>query len=344
MKGFKIIYVILLISLLVFTLGACEKDGEGDNGDLPKEINFGILRVPNDEAISIAEGLFDKYFTDKGIKCNFIVFDSGREANAALASGSIDFASMGNTNAIIALATGLHVEMFWIDEILGKIEALAVKDSSGINTLKDLVGKRVAVPFASTSHYILLKALEDEGIQEQVEVLDMQTTEIVAAWERGDIDAAYVWQPSLGALLKNGKVLISSEDMAQKGYITANVKVVRKEFAEKYPQLVSDYVSCLTQGGDIYRKDNKIGADIVADYLEITPEDALNQMQGSIWCTPEELLGEDYFGTSGSPGNFAVIMYDTAMFLKDQKSIDNVPTQEDFNEYVNPYYIEKSME
>ncbi|MFZ7131567.1 MAG: ABC transporter substrate-binding protein [Eubacteriales bacterium] len=346
MKSIKKIFIILLIGILVLSLGACNNNSESPDGneDLPKEINFGILRVPNDETIGIAEGLYDKYFTEQGIQCNFIVFDSGREANAALASGSIDFASMGNTNAIVALATGLDVEMFWIDEVLGSIEALAVKNDSDITELKDLAGKKVATPFASTSHYILLKALESAGIEDEVQVLDMQTTEIVAAWERGDIQAAYVWQPSLGALLEDGKVLISSEEMAKEGYITANVKVVRKAFAEKYPDLIVSYIAWLTEGGDLYRTDPEEGAQIVAEELEITQKDALMQMQGSIWCTPEELLGRDYFGTTGSPGNFAVIMKDTADFLKEQQSIETSPSQEVFNDYVNPLYIEKYLE
>ncbi|MFZ7119530.1 MAG: glycine betaine ABC transporter substrate-binding protein [Eubacteriaceae bacterium] len=341
----KKFFIVLLSLIIVFSVTACSNSGGSNEGNsLPEEINFGILRVPNDETIAIAENLFDKYFQNLGITCNYIVFDSGREANAALASGSIDFAAMGNTNAIIALATGLDVEMFWIDEVLGEIEALAVKNGSGIDELNDLVGNKVAVPFASTSHYILLKALENAGIEDQVEILDMQTTEIVAAWERGDIQAAYVWQPSLSVLLEDGKVLISSEDMAKEGYITANVKVVRKDFSKKYPDLVADYIATLAEGGNIYRENAKNGAEIVAEELDISSEDALMQMQGSIWCTPQELLEESYFGTTSSAGNFATIMKDTADFLQEQNSIDTSPSLEDFKEFVNPLYIEKYME
>lgn len=339
------VLIIILLSMLLVSITACTgNSGDSDDSSLPKEINFGVLRVPNDESIAIAQDLYAPYFADKGIKCNFIIFDSGREANAALASGSIDFASMGNTNAIVALAKGLDVEMMWIDEVLGEIEALAVKNDAGINTLEDLKGKKVAVPFASTSHYILLKALESAGIEDDVEILDMQTAEIVAAWERGDIQGAYVWQPSLSELLKDGKVLIDSEDMAKEGYITANVKVVRKEFAEKYPELVSDYIAVLTEGGNIYRDNPEEGAQIVADYLEISPEDALMQMQGSIWVTPEELVTGTYFGKTNEAGDFATIMKDTADFLQEQKSIESAPSQDEFNNFVNPLYIEKYLE
>ncbi|HHT50118.1 MAG TPA: ABC transporter substrate-binding protein [Eubacteriaceae bacterium] len=339
------ILILLLIAILSSTLIGCGNNQDKDAGEeYPQEVNFGILRVPNEETIAIAEGFFDKYFRDKGIKTNFIVFDSGVDANKALASGSIDFATMGNTNAIIALSRELKVEMVWIHEVLGEIEALAVKNNSGINRIEDLEGQKIATPFASTSHYILLNILKEAGIEDKVQLLDMQTAEIVAAWERGDISAAYTWQPSLGKLLESGEILVSSEDMIKKGFITANVNVVRKEFANKYPDLVASFIACLTEGANIYREDPNKAATIVAEQLGISKEDALLQMQGSLWLKPEELLGSDYFGSSDAPGAFGSIMKDTSDFLLDQGSIDNSPSLEEFNKFVNPLYIEKALE
>jgi len=337
--NFALILLILIMALTAFT--ACSS---GEESDLPEEMNIGILRVPNDETIAIAEGLFDEYFESQGIAVNLIVFDSGREANAALASGSIDFAAMGNTNAIVALATELDTEMIWIHEVLGEIEALVAHKDSGVQTVEDLAGKTVATPFASTSHYILLNALKEAGVEEDVTLLDMQTTEIVAAWERGDIDAAYVWEPSLNNLKENGTVLVTSQDMAEKGYITANVKIVRTAFSEQYPQVVADYVDLLAQAGEIYRQDPEYAAEVVSEELEIPAEEALMQMQGSIWEPRETLLSEAYFGTSETPGNFASIMKDTSDFLLEQGSISDSPSLEAFEAFVNPKYIELSLE
>lgn len=348
-KIFKSIFLIMLIAVFMFSITACSsKNSKSEASDkspsgLPQVINFGILRVPNDETIAKAEGIFNKYFKEKGIKCNFIVFDSGVDANKALASGSIDFATMGNINAVIALAKGIDVQMIWIHEVLGEIEALAVKNNLGINKIEDLAGKKVATPFASTAHYSLLNAVKDAGLENKVTLLDMRTPEIVAAWERGDIVAAYTWQPSLSNLLKNGKMLLSSKDMAQKGYVTANVELVREKFAEQYPELVAGFIACLSEAGNKYRENPQNAAAIEAKELEISPEEALAQMKGALWLKPEELLGKDYFGTSGAPGSFAEIMKDTGDFLKAQGSIDRAPSQKEFNDYVNPTYIEKAV-
>lgn len=339
------IYPILLACLLLGTLAACgssKEEAENSSG-LPKEINFGLQQMPNDEAIAISEGLFDKYFTEKGIKCNFITFNSDA-VNAALASGDIDFGLMGSSAAAIALAVDIDVEMIWIHEVLGDIESLAIKNDSGINSLEDLVGKRVATPVASTAHYSLLHALEKAGISDKVEILDMHPADIVAAWERGDIEAAYVWQPALANLLKDGKILLSSEDMAAQGVVTSNVEVVSKKFSEKYPDLVAAYVACLTEAADMYREDPQNAAKIVGKHLEITPEEALTQMEGAIWLTTDELLSEKYFGASENKGELTRIMKEAGDFLEEQGSIDKSPSKEAFEAYVNPVYIEKSRE
>ncbi len=341
----KRILLMSLVALLSFSLLACSGRNDGSEaGGLPEEINIGILRVPNDETIAIAEGLFDQYYGERGIEVNYFTFDSGVDANKALASGAVDFATMGNTNAIISLAMDLDVELVWIHEVLGEIEALAVKEGSGIETVEDLAGKKIATPFASTAHYILLNVLKEAGIEDDVQLLDMQTAEIVAAWERGDIDAAYTWQPSLGELLKSGDMLVSSEDMIKKGFITANVAVVRKGFSAQYPDLVVDFTRLLGEAGDVYRNDPELGAEKTAEELGITKEETLVQMRGSMWPTPEMLVGPEYFGTVEEPGDFARIMKDTADFLEAQKSINEAPSQEAFDAYVNPTYIQQSLD
>jgi len=143
---------------------------------------------------------------------------------------------------------------------------------------------------------------------------------------------------------KESRVLISSEDMLEKGYITANVALVSKNFSEKYPDLVVSFIDCLAEANDIYLNNPKQAAEIVSKNLGISPESVLIQMQGSIWLTREEIISQKYMGTSEKPGNFVKVMKDTSDFLKAQGFIENSPNLEEFSEYINPYYIEKSLE
>ncbi len=329
---------ILLTLVLTLSLVSCGgKEAE-------KEINIGYLRVPNDETVAKEKKLIDDYFAEKGVKVNYLTVDSGVEANKAFASGSLDFATGGNTNAVVSLATGLDTELIWIHEVIGSAEALVVRKGSGIEKVEDLKGKKIATTFSSTSHYILLNILKEAGIDKDVELLDMLTPDIVAAWQRGDIDAAYTWEPSLSKILASeGEVLIDSADMIAKGYVTANVGQVRKKFAEENPELVIGLLQQLMKAHEIYKDTPEVAIKAAADELQITEEEAKFQMEGSIWLSPQELVSEQYFGTSESSGKFANVMYDTAIFLEENDSISKVPSLEEFQKFVNPYYIEKAM-
>ncbi len=71
---------------------------------------------------------------------------------------------------------------------LGNSEALVVKKS--ISKPQDLIGKRIAVPFISTTHYSLLSALKHWGIKPgQVQIINLQPPAVIAARQRGDVTA-----------------------------------------------------------------------------------------------------------------------------------------------------------
>ena len=88
----------------------------------------------------------------------------------------------------------------------------------GIETPADLKGKKLAAAPVSTDHYQLLAVLKQEGITEkEAQVIAIPQPEIVAAWKRGDIDGAFVWDPALTELKKDGKVLLTSGQVADRG-------------------------------------------------------------------------------------------------------------------------------
>ncbi|MDO1592159.1 ABC transporter substrate-binding protein, partial [Pseudomonas aeruginosa] len=90
-----------------------------------------------------------------------------------------------------AASRNLPIEVFLITSKLGASEALVVSNKSGIKTPQDLIGKTIAVPFVSTTHYSLLSALKHWNIPEdKVKIINLRPPEISAAWERGDIDSS----------------------------------------------------------------------------------------------------------------------------------------------------------
>ena len=339
---FKRVLTNIIMTTVIATLfvGCGTSKNKTASSGVPKVVNIGTQQMPNDEKIAIARGFFEEQM---GVKVNIIEFNAGDIRNA-LVSKNIDFALLGSSSATLGIASGIDVEMIWIHEVLGDAERLVAKNGSDINSIKDIVGKKIATPFATTTHYSLLKALELNGISEKdITLLDMQMPEVYAAWQRGDIDAAYAWEPTLSNLLKDGKTIISSKEMAQKGVVTSNVEVVRREFAHKYPGIVTKYIKAVNKSVKLYNENQVEAVKTISDALEITKEDALKQMKGSIWLTAEQQLDPAYFGTSDKKGNLVTSLKDTADFLYKQKSIMTQPKLSTFEDAVNPSYIENAL-
>ncbi|MFU0831965.1 MAG: Taurine-binding periplasmic protein [Oscillospiraceae bacterium] len=308
---------------------------------LPEVVNIGTQQIPDDERLAIEKGFFEE---EMGVKVNILEFQAGDIRNAMI-SKDIDFALLGSSSATLGIANGMDVQLIWIHEVLGDAEQLVARNGTQISSVKDLKGKRVATPFATTTHYSLLKALEENNISEtDLTLFDMQMPDVYAAWQRGDIDAAYAWEPTLSKLLENGTSILSSKDMAAKGVVTSNVEIVRREFAEQYPDLVAKYIRALNRAVEYYRENQSDAVKTIAQAMNLTEEEAKKQMQGSIWLNAEEQLSPDYFGNENEQGHLAESLKDTADFLYQQKSLLSQPELSTFEKAVNPAYIQMALQ
>lgn len=307
----------------------------------PETVNIGTQQMPDDERIAIVKGYFQN---ELGVKVKIMEFQAGDIRNAMI-SKDIDFALLGSSSAVLGIANGMDAEVIWIHEVLGDAEQLVARNCSGIRSIQDLKGKKVATAFTSTSHYSLLQALKMNGVSEKdVTLLDMQMPDIYAAWQNGTIDAAYAWEPTLSKLLQSGRSLLSSKDLAEKKMATYNVEIVRKEFAQKYPDLVVQYIRALNDAVELYRKHPDEAAEAVAANLSISKTEAQKQMEGSSWLDIKEQLSPDYLGTSAHKGAAAASFADMADFLYEQKSLRSKPSPSTFEQAVNPSYAEKALQ
>ena len=144
------------------------------------EVTIGYQLIFNPWKVAIAEGDFEKV---TGYKINWRKFDSPGKLLPAITSGDVQIGLLGSTGVATAMSTGLNVELFWIAEGIAAAEALAVRDGSGIVAPQDLIGKKLATPFVSTTHFHILFALEQFGIDpKKVTLLNLPPNAIAAAW------------------------------------------------------------------------------------------------------------------------------------------------------------------
>jgi taurine transport system substrate-binding protein len=254
----------------------------------------------------------------------------------------VDIVLVGSAALTVGASNKLPIENFLISDLIGDAEALVVRNGSGIEKPEDLIGKTVAVPFVSTTHYSLLAALKHWGIDpSKVNIINSQPPEIAAAWARGDIDAAYVWDPALGAIKPTGKVLVSSAEVAKWGAPTFDAWAVRKDFADKNPDVVAAFARVTGLAYANYRKDpaawvaDKSNIDKVANLTGAKPEDIAGLLASYDFPLLPEQASETLLG-----GGTVKAIAATAEFLKDQGKIPEVLA--DYAPYVTPEFAKQA--
>jgi taurine transport system substrate-binding protein len=342
MKCSRYLIHITLLEALTLLFFSAIPAGDIWAEETPKELVIGYQAVPNPQTVVKEMGWHEK---ELGIPIKWVKYDSGRHVNKALASGSVDIGLVGTSPTAAAISQGIPIEVIWIHDIIGDSEALAVRKDSGIDQIKNLVGKVAAAPFGSTTHYHLMLAMKLANIKSsEVKIINLEPPEMPAAWNRGDIDAAFVWEPTLSKLLEqDGKVLFSSRQLVERGFPTADLCVVRKEFATKYPSVVIKYLKNLDRAVQLYRSQPEEAAAAVARQLDLSPEQAARQMKGLIFATAEEQLSGKYVGDMQLHFGLYTLLKDTADFLEKAKQIEYSPPWPIFMRAVSASYVQKIM-
>ncbi|MDD0978437.1 taurine ABC transporter substrate-binding protein [Pseudomonas shahriarae] len=285
-----------------------------------------------------ADGLYEQAI---GEKIDWRRFNSGPEVITAIASGDVQIGNLGSSPLAAAASRNLPIVAFIVSAQINSSEALVVRNGSQIDAPKDLIGKTIATPFVSTSHYSLLEALKHWGLDtRQVKVVNLQPAQIAAAWKRGDIDGAFVWSPALGEIRKTGKTLTDATEVGQWGAPTFEVWVVRKDFAEKHPEVVAKFA--------------KITLDSFADYaanksswtVDSAPVQKIARLTGANAADIPELLEGSTFPDAQAQrtdallnGGTAKAIGETAKFLKEQGKVETVLP--DYSAYVTGKFIKE---
>lgn len=323
-----------LASLLLFTLAAC--GGGSGSGSTPdagnKVIRIAYQKFPSGDLIVKNQGLLEKALP--GYTIEWKAFDSGASINTAFIAKSIDIAAIGSSPVARGLSEPLNLsyKVAFILDVAGDNEALVASNASGVTAVEGLRGKKIATSFASTAHYSLLAALKQAGLnQGDVTLVDLEPQDILAAWKRGDIDAAYTWLPTLDELRKSGRTLIASKQLATAGKPTLDLGVVSEEFITGHAEAVQAWRTAQVQALTTIKSDPSAASKAIAAELGLTTDAAAAQLKQGVYLTPKELTSATWLGTEDKPGQASKYLHDAALFLAEQKQIPAAPDQSVFD-------------
>lgn len=158
-------------------------------------------------------GVEKQWFKEAGVDVQFEWFDYVASMDA-FAAGKLDAVAMTNGDTLVTGATGGKGVMFLINDYSDGNDMVIA--APGIDSVKDLKGKKVGVEIGFVSHLLLLDALKQNGMSEaDVELVNVPTNETPQVLSSGQVDAIVAWQPNSGMALKlvaGSKAVFTSAD------------------------------------------------------------------------------------------------------------------------------------
>lgn len=159
--------------------------------------------------IAIEKKMFEKV----GVDVQFEWFDYVASMDA-FAAGKLDAVAMTNGDALVTGSTGAQNVMILVNDYSAGNDMIV--GAPGIDSIKDLKGKKVGVEVGFVDHLLLLNALGKNGMTESdVELVNVPTNETPQVLASGQVDAVGAWQPSSGQALQlvpGSKRIYSSAD------------------------------------------------------------------------------------------------------------------------------------
>lgn len=273
----------LVLSILAIVLGGCggkpaEDTAAPASAAAPPPIE--TIRVAigtQDTTINCATGgplvrelsLLEKYLPRTG-KYEHVRYDvkwenqpTGAQLNSKYLANQLDIVQMADFPSVLGAtalaAAGDEVRSLYIASLSGGIKgagnAIVVPIDSKVQSLAELKGKKLSVPFGSTAHAMLIRALQDLGWDPNRDVeIVTQTPEVAgSALKAKQIDAHADFVP-FGELFPFRGFARKIYDGSSTGVTTTHGVQVRSDYAKKYPEIVVAYLKATLEADRLYRE------------------------------------------------------------------------------------------
>jgi ABC-type nitrate/sulfonate/bicarbonate transport system substrate-binding protein len=163
-------------------------------------------------------------------------------------------------NNIVAVADGTYL-VKWLS-VVGR----NVPDMAGLK------GKRVAVAKGTGGEIFWNRVVEKLKLNPaDYKIIDVEAPEMVAAIERGDIDAFATWEPWPTRALMNVKGTKILQD-AEGIYNNINFVYMNRTWIEKNEDTAVRFIRALIEANDLIGKDRPAAAGMVSKFLKMPIE------------------------------------------------------------------------
>jgi NitT/TauT family transport system substrate-binding protein len=206
---------------------------------------------------------------------------TGAQLNSKYLANQLDIVQMADFPAVLGAtalkAAGDEVQSFYIANLSAGINgagnAILVPSASNVQSLSELKGKKLSVPFGSTAHAMLIRALQDLKWDPNTDVeIVTQTPEVGgSALKANQIDAHANFVP-FGELFPFRGFAKKIYDGSSTGVTTTHGVQVRSDYAEKYPEVVVAYLKATLEADRLFRDDPEGLSEKLAQWTGVDAE------------------------------------------------------------------------
>ncbi len=205
-----------------------------------KELKIGFQKTGL-PVIARQQQLIEKALEPKGVSVTWVEFTAGPPLVEALNVGAINVGWTGDAPPIFGQSAGSAIVYVAALPGNGEGEAIVAKADSGIKSVADLKGKKVAVGKGTSAHNLLIAALEKNGL-----AFDghrrrsiCAPADAAAAFASDKVDAWSIWDPFLAiaeTTLHSRRCWCARREVLDVNtYFLAN-----RDFAKAHPEVVTD--------------------------------------------------------------------------------------------------------
>ena len=204
--------------------------------------------------IGMEKGIFQNQMGNNTV-IEPILFDAGPQVIESLFAGSIDIAYVGPGPAINGFLKSEHHNVKILSGAASGGASFIVHPDSKINSVADFEGKRIASPQIGNTQDISLRSyLSENGLKPaekggSVVVLNLSTSDIYTLFAKGDIDAAWVPEPTATILVQqlDGKRLFKEEELWPENKFASVLLIAREEYVNQNSDLINKWLEAHQQ-------------------------------------------------------------------------------------------------
>ena len=230
-------------------------------------------------------GLLDKYlprdgkYQDADYQVEWKNFTSGAPLTNEMVAGKLDFGAMadfpGSFNGVAHLDAGKRSLFISVlsGSTLGSGNGIVVPASSSVQSLTELKGKTISVPFASTAHGMLLRAIAAQGWDPEKDVrIIAQPPEIAGSALRSNRIEAHADFVPFAELFPNRGFARKIYDGSQAAAPTFHGALVDAAYAKQYPEIVTAYLRASLEADRLFAESPEKYSELIEKVTGIEAE------------------------------------------------------------------------